>query len=211
MTEIIHHLKQFIDPEFLIQYGGLTLLAFIIFAETGLFFGFFFPGDSLLFIAGLMSGTTYLPTHIAVLVLTLCVAAFLGNTVGYLFGKKIGEALYDKPDSLLFKKKYITMTRDFYARHGGKAVILGRFAPFVRTFAPILAGTAGIDFKKFMLYNLIGALLWVPSFLLAGFLLGSTFPQVKDYLHYITAGIILVSLVPIIITFINEKRLNQNK
>ena len=211
MTEIIHNLKQFIDPEFLIQYGGLALLTFIIFAETGLFFGFFFPGDSLLFIAGLMSGTTYLPTNIIVMVLTLCVAAFLGNTIGYLFGKKIGEALYDKPDSLLFKKKYITMTRDFYAKHGGKAVIIGRFAPFIRTFAPILAGTAGIDFKKFMLYNLIGALLWVPSFLLAGFCLGKTFPQVKDYLHYITAGIILASLVPIVITFINEKRASQNK
>ena len=211
MTETLHNLMQIIDPEFLIKYGGISLLAFIIFAETGLFFGFFFPGDSLLFIAGLMSGTEYLPSHISLLVTILCVSAFLGNTVGYIFGKKIGEALYDKPDSLFFKKKYITMTRDFYAKHGGKAIILGRFAPFIRTFAPILAGTAGIDFKKFTLYNLIGAVLWIPTFLLAGFLLGKTFPQVKDYLHYITAGIILISLIPVVMTFINERKTSQNK
>lgn len=206
MNEIIEFAKHLIDPEFLIQYGGVGLLAFIIFAETGLFFGFFFPGDSLLFIAGLMCETEYLPTPIAILILTLCLAAIAGNSVGYIFGKKVGEALYDKPDSLLFKKKYITMTKDFYAKHGAKAIILGRFAPFIRTFAPILAGTANIDFKKFTLYNLIGAILWIPSFLLAGFLLGNTFPQVKDYLHYITAGIILLSLIPIAITFINERK-----
>jgi membrane-associated protein len=211
MTEIIETLKHLIDPEFLIKYGGIGLLMLIIFAETGLFFGFFFPGDSLLFIAGLMCGTEYLPTDISILLLSLCAAAFLGNTVGYLFGKKIGEALYDKSDSLLFKKKYITMTRDFYAKHGGKALILGRFAPFIRTFAPILAGTAGIDFKKFTLYNLIGAVLWIPSFLLAGYILRSTFPQVKDYLHYITAGIILLSLIPVVITFVKERKAFKTK
>ena len=111
MHEIIEFAKHLIDPKFLIEYGGLGLLAFIIFAETGLFFGFFFPGDSLLFIAGLMCETKYLPTPIIILILILCLAAFAGNSVGYIFGKKIGEALYDKPDSLLFKKKYITMTR----------------------------------------------------------------------------------------------------
>jgi membrane-associated protein len=211
MTELIETLKHLIDPEFLIQYGGLGLLIFIIFAETGLLIGFFFPGDSLLFIAGLMCGTPYLETNIYALISLLCISAIVGNTIGYLFGKKVGEALYDKPDSLFFKKKYITMTQDFYAKHGAKAVIFGRFAPFIRTFAPILAGTASIDFKKFTLYNIIGALLWVPSFLLAGFLLGKSFPQVKDYLHYITAGIILLSLIPVIITFIKERKAGQNK
>ena len=211
MAEVIHFFKHLIDAEYLIQYGGIGLLAFAIFAETGLFFGFLFPGDSLLLISGIMCNSPYLRIHILLLIFILIIAAILGNIVGYFFGKRVGETLYNKPDTFFFKKKYIVNTANFYAKYGGKTIIIGRFIPFIRTFAPMLAGVVGIDFKKFMVYNIIGAILWITSCLLLSYTLGKYFPDIKNYLHYIVGAIILLSAIPPLAIILNPKIANKNK
>ncbi len=208
MDIIINSFKHLNDPEFLIQYGGLTLLVISIFGETGLFFGFIFPSDSLLFISGIMCGTPYLHTSLSILIPALCLAAFIGNSTGYFVGKKMGQALNKKPDSLLFKRKYIDNTTEYYLKHGAKTITIGQFIPFIRTFSPVLAGTSGIAFKKFICYNALGGILWISSYILIGFFLGQIFPNLKDYLVYITAGIIGLSAIPIIITLVKK---SQNK
>ena len=206
MSELFEIFKNLINPEFIIQYGGITLLILVIFAETGLFFGFFLPGDSLLFTAGLFCGTAYLDINILTLIILLILAAFLGDNIGYFFGNKVGQKLFKRKDSFLFKQKYLEMTKAFYQKHGGKAVIFGRFFPIIRTFAPILAGAAGVEFKKFTLYNIIGALLWIPSFTLAGYFLVRIIPNIQDYLHYIILGVIAASVAPVAIAFIKGRK-----
>lgn len=193
--------KELTNPESIINYGGLALLLFVVFAETGLLIGFFLPGDSLLFTAGLLCGTGIFDTSIEALLLGLCIAGITGNMVGYWFGKRVGDKLFTKDDSWIFKKKYVTITDDFYKRHGGKTLILGRFLPIIRTFAPILAGVIKIDFKKFMLYNIIGCVAWVFSLTLIGYFLGKQYPQVKDYLGYIIIGLIAITTIPIVIKY----------
>ena len=158
-------LKQLTNPESIISYGGLWLLLFVVFAETGLLIGFFLPGDSLIFVSGLLCATKphLLHTSFPTLLFLLITAAVLGNCFGYWFGKKTGEKLYSKEDSFLFRKSHLKTTADFYNKHGGKALILGRFLPIIRTFAPILAGVIKINFKTFMLYNILGAIAWIGS------------------------------------------------
>lgn len=194
-------LKELTNPESIINYGGLALLLFVVFAETGLLIGFFLPGDSLLFTAGLLCGTGIFDTSIELLLGGLCVAGIAGNIVGYWFGKRAGERLFTKDDSFIFRKKYVTMTDDFYRRHGGKTLIIGRFWPIIRTFAPILAGVIRVDFKKFMLYNVIGCVAWVFSLTLTGYFLGREYPGVKDYLEYIVIGLIIITAIPIAIKY----------
>lgn len=196
---------EFLNPETIIQYGGLGLLLFIIFAETGLFFGFFLPGDSLLFIAGLLSGSKYLEVGLAVLIPSLFVAAISGSTVGYFTGRWAGDYLENKKDSLLFKKKYIVMTREFYLRHGKLALILGRFLPIIRTFVTILAGMARIRFSEFLLFNVIGALIWVLLMVLAGHWLGNIFPKLSDYLEVVVLVIIGISVIPVLVVWSKER------
>lgn len=198
-------LKELTNPESIINYGGLALLLFVVFAETGLLIGFFLPGDSLLFTAGLLCGTGVFDTSIEVLLLGLCIAGITGNMVGYWFGKRAGEKLFVKNDSLIFKKRYIKITDAFYKRHGGKTIILGRFLPIIRTFAPILAGVIKVDFRKFMFYNIIGCIGWVFSLTLIGYFLGREYPQVKEYLGYIIIALILLTAVPVVKTYIKEK------
>ena len=198
-------LKQLTNPESIIHYGGLALLLFVVFAETGLLIGFFLPGDSLLFTAGLLCGTGTFETNIILLVTGLCIAGITGNIFGYYFGKKVGAALFTKDDNLLFKKKYVELTYNFYLRHGGKTLILGRFLPIIRTFAPILAGVIKIDFKKFMLYNIVGCIAWVLTLTLIGYFLGVRFPVVKDYLEYIIISLIIVTSIPVVQTYLKEK------
>lgn len=209
MGDIIDLLGRSFNPEFLLQHGGLTLLLVIVFAETGLFFGFFLPGDSLLFTAGLLCGTKYLDTTIYVLLFSLCVAGIVGYLTGYFVGRRMGSALEQRPDSLLFKKSYLEATRAFYGRHGSLAFILGRFLPIVRTFVPILAGMIQINFRRFMLLNVIGCVAWVFSVVLAGYFLGKTFPVVKDYLEFIVLGMVILTSIPVIITFIKERKRSQ--
>ncbi|MEO6883827.1 MAG: VTT domain-containing protein [Bacteroidia bacterium] len=198
MSEVWEFLKQLTNPESIINYGGLLLLLFVVFAETGLFIGFFLPGDSLLFTSGLLCGMHIFNTSIFLLIFTLCLAAIIGNMTGFIFGYKAGEALFSKKDSLIFKQKYLQMTRDFYARHGGKTIIIGRFLPIVRTFAPILAGAIKIDFKKFFFYNVVGSVLWVFSLTLTGYFLGMKYPHAKNYLGTIVIAMILVTSIPIL-------------
>jgi membrane-associated protein len=181
---------------------------FVLFAETGLLIGFFLPGDSLVFVSGLLCATSphLLNVEIEVLMLLMSLAAIVGNMFGYYFGFKAGDKLYNKKDSLFFKKSHLLTTKAFYEKHGGKTIILGRFLPIVRTFAPILAGVIKIDFKKFMIYNVIGALAWINSIGLAGYFLGQKFPGIKAYLGYIIIGFIVITTIPVLRTYLKNRK-----
>jgi membrane-associated protein len=200
-------LLESINPENIIQYGGLGLLLLIIFAETGVFFGFFLPGDSLLFVAGLLCDTEYLDTNVTLLIVLLIIAAVSGSTVGYLTGRWAGNYLANKKDSIFFKKKYLDLTQAFYLKHGWMAFILGRFLPVVRTFVTILAGMVKIDFIKFLIFNILGASLWIVTMVLAGHFLGRIFPGISQYLEVIVVGMILISAIPVIITYLKNRKL----
>jgi membrane-associated protein len=207
MSEAWEFLKDLTNPQSIVRLG-LPLLLFVIFAETGLLIGFFLPGDSLVFISGLLCATSphLLKVNLVVLILCMCAAAISGNIVGYLFGKKVGPSLFKRDDSLFFKKRHLVATQAFYDRHGGKTLVLGRFLPYIRTFAPILAGVIRIDFKKFMLYNLSGALAWIGSICSIGYFLGKKYPQTIDYIGYIIIGLIIITTIPVITAYVNEKR-----
>jgi len=211
MQEKLLLFLDFLNPEELIRYGGFTLLILIIFAETGVFFGFFLPGDSLLFIAGLLSESEYLDVHVSVMIPVLVVAAVAGSTTGYFTGLWAGNYLKNRKENFFFKKKYLEMTHDFYERHGMMAFILGRFLPVIRTFVTILAGTVKINFPKFFIFNIVGATLWITSMVMAGNLLGKAFPDLPDYLEIIVVGMVLLSAVPVAITWFRARRkLRQN-
>lgn len=205
---MLDFLKQLTDPESIIHYGGLWLLLFVVFAETGLLVGFFLPGDSLIFISGLLCATKpdLLNTDFIPLILLLMSAAIIGNIFGYWFGKKVGGKLYSRPDSFLFKKRHLTTTKAFYDTHGGKALILGRFLPIIRTFAPILAGVIKIDFKKFMFYNIFGAIAWIGSIASIAYFLGKQFPAIENYIGYIVIGLIVITTIPVLITYLKSRK-----
>lgn len=211
MQEKLLLFLDFLNPEELIRYGGFTLLILIIFAETGVFFGFFLPGDSLLFIAGLLSESEYLDVHVSVMIPVLVVAAVAGSTTGYFTGLWAGNYLKNRKENFFFKKKYLDMTHEFYERHGMMAFILGRFLPVIRTFVTILAGTVKINFPKFFIFNIVGASLWITSMVMAGNLLGKAFPDLPDYLEIIVVGMVLLSAVPVALTWFRaRRRLRQN-
>ncbi len=206
MNETWQLIKDVLNPETIIRVGGIALLVFVIFAETGLMVGFFLPGDSLVFVAGLICGTEphLMDISIVTLASALSLAAIAGNLVGYYFGKKVGPALFTKDDNLIFKKRYLDVTRSFYERHGGKSLVLGRFLPIIRTFAPILAGVIKMDFKTFFLYSVVGGLLWIGSLSIAGYYLGRI-PGVKENIEWIVIGLVVITTVPIIRTYMKEK------
>ncbi|MCS7297394.1 MAG: VTT domain-containing protein [Bacteroidia bacterium] len=206
MQELLELFRQLIDPERIIQVGGLALVTAVVFAETGLMIGFFLPGDSLLFTVGLFCALRILPVPIGWVLLALTIAAIVGDQVGYWSGRYLGQRLFEKKDSPLFKRKYLDQTRAFYHRWGGSAIILGRFVPIVRTFAPILAGAVQFPLQTFIFYNVSGGLLWVLSLVLAGYGLGSAFPWLRKYVELIAVGIILLSLMPILRTWWKERQ-----
>src|SRR5512140_3474551 len=191
------------------QYGPwlYALLFVIIFAETGLVVLPFLPGDSILFISGTVVATAGLDVHI--LVGVLIVAAILGDTVNYSVGHYIGPRVFDKPDSRWFKQAHLRRTQEFYDRYGGVTIIIGRFVPIVRTFAPFLAGVAGMTYRKFLSFNVVGAVAWITSLVYAGYLFGNI-PWVKQNLSLIVIAIVVVSLFPAVSTFIKERR-ERNK
>lgn len=205
---MLDFLKTLTDPESIIKYGGLALLLFVIFAETGLFVGFFLPGDNLIFIAGLLCATKpeLLGVSFPLLLLLMMSAAIIGNMVGFWFGKKAGTKLYSRKDSFFFRKRHIEITKNYYEKHGGKTLILGRFLPIIRTFAPILAGVIQIDFKKFMLYNIIGAVAWIGGIGSIAFYLGKQFPQIENYLGYIFITLIILTAIPVMITYFKSRK-----
>jgi membrane-associated protein len=189
------------NPEMLIRYGGLTLLLVIIFAETGLFFGFFLPGDSLLFMAGLLSNSSYLQQPVYVVVASIITAAVAGTCVGYWFGRVTNEKLKLKKENWFYKKRYLDIAADFYTRYGMLAFIVGRFLPIVRTFVPILSGMVRIPFGSFLLYNFIGAVCWVGSMVFGGYLLGNAFPGLVEHVEFIVIGLVIVTAIPVVLTY----------
>ena len=203
---MLHTLKDtLLNPEWYIQMGGLYLILFVIFAETGLFVGFFLPGDSLLFVAGIyleQLAHKFYNVHYLVIILMITVAGILGNFVGYWFGKKSGPFIYQRKDTFFFKKKHLYTAQTFYEKNGALTIIAARFLPIIRTFVPIVAGVVKMDYKKFTLYNIIGSFAWVFSMMLAGHLLSRQFPWVKDRLEIIVILIILVTTLPVILRFI---------
>ena len=205
MHEIWDSLQHLVDPVKLLREGGFYLLLFVVFAETGLFFGFFLPGDYLLFLAGMFVATNKLDVSIYVLIAGLIAAAVAGNFVGYWFGKKTGPVLYQRNDSIFFKKRFLRAAEVYYKKQGAFALIMGRFIPIVRTFAPIIAGIVRLDFRKFALYNIIGAFLWISSLTLLGFFLGRRFEkEIDDYLLYIIVGFIVITSIPLILTYVKR-------
>ncbi|MDP4209486.1 MAG: VTT domain-containing protein [Bacteroidota bacterium] len=206
MENFLEILKQLVNPESIIVHGGLYLLLFVIFAETGLFFGFFLPGDSLVFTSGLLCATGLLPVSIPILILLIILAAVLGNFVGYLFGKKVGVLLFRRKSSFFFKHQHLVAARVFYYKHGGMALIICRFLPIVRTFAPIVAGIVKLNPRRFLLYNVIGAVLWINSLALCGYFLGIYVPNVKDYLGYIIIFLVVITTLPVMVSSLKRKR-----
>ena len=206
MQDFWNSLQHFIDPEKLLKEGGFYVVMFVIFAETGLFFGFFLPGDYLLFLAGMFVATGKLDVNIYLLIFGLCVSAIFGNFTGYWFGRKTGPVLYQRKDSFFFKKRYLKAAEAYYNKQGAFALIMGRFVPIVRTFAPIFAGVVKLDFRRFAFYNIVGAIVWIGSLTLLGYFLGKRFEkEINDYLLYIIIGFIVVTSIPLIITFVKKK------
>ena len=206
MEQFWEHLQNLTDARSIISKGGFFLLLIVIFAETGLFFGFFLPGDYLLVLAGLLCATGVMDMHISVLVLSLIAAGILGNYTGYWFGYRTGPVLFKRNESIFFKKRYVTMAEEFYAKYGGMALVLGRFFPIIRTFAPIFAGVVKMDVKKFTLFNFIGSITWVCTLTLTGFFLGRRYPEeIKYYLKYVVLGLIFITTAPLIFAYIRRR------
>jgi membrane-associated protein len=210
-----------LNPLFYIRNGGLWLMLFIVFAETGLMIGFFLPGDSLLFVAGIYSGSlvdTLIPggtgsdfIDVLILIILVSLCGILGNMLGYWFGKKSGPFLFTRKDTFFFKRKHLLRAKDFYDKHGGQAIVFARFLPIVRTFAPIIAGIVQMEWKRFMFYNIVGCVAWVASMLLAGHYLDKFFIRnfdfdLKQHLELIVLGIVLVTTLPVVYKLFFGKR-----
>jgi membrane-associated protein len=189
-------------PE-LIRWGGLIGLILIVFAETGLMVGFFLPGDSLLVTAGLFAAKGDL--NIWTLNISLILAAIVGDALGYWIGFRTGKALYSRPNSFFFRRDHLIKTHEFYEKHGGKTIIIARFMPIARTFAPVVAGAAEMTYRQFAIFNVIGAILWVTSMTLTGYFLGMAVPNLEDHLHIVVAIVIFLSLLPAIIAWLRAK------
>lgn len=213
--------KDLLNPEFYIVNGGLWLFLFIVFAETGLFAGFFLPGDSLLFVAGIYSNELITKglgvdvqsdfVHLSILTLLVIAAGVIGNAVGYWFGRKSGPALYNRKDSFLFKKKYLQQAHDFYEKNGAGTIVIARFLPIIRTFAPIVAGIVGMDKKKFSFYNIVGCVAWAITMLFAGhylykIILDKFNFDLKAHLEIIVLGIVAVTTLPVIYKLFFSKK-----
>ena len=214
MEFITDLLAQIPSIEEVIRWGGVLVLIAIVFAETGLLVGFFLPGDSLLVTAGLFAAAGDL--NVWLLLTTLTVAAIVGDAVGYYIGKKTGPLLFKREDSLLFKRKHLVRAHDFYEKYGGKTIVIARFVPIIRTFAPTVAGAAQMTYRKFVVYNVLGGFLWVWSMVLAGYklpaaislVIGREFTpeDVKRYLHIIIVVVVFLSILPAIIEWWRERR-----
>lgn len=187
----------------LIRSGGYVVLSAIVFAETGLFIGFFLPGDSLLFTAGLIASQGFFNVFYLMIVLSLM--AIIGDAVGYGIGFKAGAALYKRPDTLWFRRKHLLYAKEFYEEHGGKAIFLARFVPFARTFAPVVAGIAQMSYPRFASYNVFGGIFWVCSMTSAGFFLGS-FPWVRHNLEKVVLLIVFVSVLPLVVEYLRNRK-----
>lgn len=206
MIELFQNLT---NPDWIMQNGGLYIVLLVVFAETGLFVGFFLPGDSLLFITGMLIANVVIPGSSGLFpliywVMLISVAGILGNYLGYWFGRRFGGLLQQK-DGRLFKRKYLQQAHDFYDKRGGGAIILARFLPVIRTFAPIVAGMVKMNGRKFSLYNILGSFIWVGSITGAGFLLGEN-AWVQENLDKIILGIVIITTAPVLIKFLSSRK-----
>jgi membrane-associated protein len=188
----------------LVRWGGYLVLVAIVFTETGLLVGFFLPGDSLLITAGLVAATGQL--NIWWLNILLILAAVAGDSVGYAIGWRAGPRLFTRPKSMLFNPRHIDRTRAFYARHGAKTIVIARFVPIIRTFAPVVAGVGQMEYRRFVFYNIAGGVAWVTSMTWAGYLLGQAVPNIGDQIHVVVGIVILLSLIPILVELVRERR-----
>jgi membrane-associated protein len=207
LESIRHFLHSLYDPEGLkqlISWGGPSLVCAIIFVETGLFVGFFLPGDSLLVTAGIFAGQNVIPLRWLLLPGILC--AIAGDQLGYWIGRSAGPALYRREDSLFFRRSHLQRAHDFYEKYGGRAVILARFVPIVRTFCPPVAGAAKMRYSTYLIYDICGGTLWIGSMLIGGYIAGSRIPNIGKYLHYIIGTIIFLSILPPIIGYLRSRR-----
>ncbi len=216
LSQLFHQLKDLLDPKIIIEtllakgglfvYGGLI---FIVFAETGLAAGFFLPGDSLLVVAGLFAATGKL--SLAILLSTLVLAAIIGDTVGYYTGAKIGPRIFSRKESLFFKPSHLQKAHSFYEKYGGKTIIIARFIPFVRTFAPIVAGAAQMPYRSFIFFNITGGFLWVFSMILSGYFLGSLLKSklginLDEHIEWVVIVVVTLSLMPPVIEYLKSRR-----
>lgn len=204
--EFLHRIR---DVQGLIQWGGLIGITAIIFAETGLLIGFFLPGDSLLVSAGLLASKGLFDVYLLGLVLS--VASILGNSAGYYVGKVTGPRLFTREDSLLFNRKHLHRAHDFYQRHGGKTIVLARFMPIIRTFVPVVAGMAQMEYRRYTLYNVVGGLLWIWAMLFIGYFLGRYIPGVDRHIEMVIVIVIFLSLLPGLIGWLRARRGAQTK
>lgn len=216
LIDFLHQLKEFLNPKAILDFflgRGLPItylaLIAIVFAETGLAFGFFLPGDSLLVVAGLFAAAGKL--NVFILLSTLFVAAVIGDAVGYYSGLKLGPKIFTRQKSLIFRPSHLQKAREFYEKYGGKTIIIARFVPVVRTFAPIVAGAANMPYRKFLTYNIFGGLLWVASMILAGYFLGNVVEsafgiKLEDHIEKVVVVVVLLSLVPPLFEFLKSRR-----
>lgn len=214
--ELFHQLREYLNPkviiEMLLAKGDIIVyvgLVFIVFAETGLAVGFFLPGDSLLVVAGLFAAAGKL--NLAVLLSALFVAAVAGDAVGYYTGAKLGSRLFSRQKSLLFKPSHLLKAHAFYEKYGGKTIIIARFVPIIRTFAPIVAGAAGMPYRSFVLFNVVGGLAWVASMILTGYFLGNLLKSrfgidLDEHIEWVVIVVVLLSLIPPFIEYLKSRR-----
>ena len=203
LLELLHFLR---DPRALVQAAGYVGLTAIIFTETGLLVGFFLPGDSLLVTAGLLASQPEFGLNVYVMGVLLSIAAIVGDTVGYHIGRVSGPRIFSREDSLFFHKKHLLRAQEFYERHGGKTIVLARFMPIVRTFAPVVAGVGNMKYRTFIAYNVFGGIFWVWSMLFTGYFLGRLVPGIEEHIEKIIILVIFLSILPGIIAWLRERR-----
>ena len=211
LESLFHFLRSLFDPEGLkelIRSGGPALICSIVFVETGLFVGFFLPGDSLLITAGIFAAAAAIPLPSLLLkwLLPVIFCAIVGDQLGYWIGRSTGPALYKREDSLFFRRSHLQRAHDFYEKYGGRAVILARFVPIVRTFCPPVAGAARMPYGRYLVFDIFGGIFWVVAMILGGYSLGRSVPNIGKYIHYVIAVVVLVSILPAVIGVLKSRK-----
>ncbi|MGL4629741.1 MAG: DedA family protein [Leadbetterella sp.] len=206
MDSIIAFFEQIMSSKEIIQTGGLFAIVMVVYIENGIFFGFFLPGDYLLFLSGVFASTGLLKVGFVTLATYVCIAAILGTFTGYLTGRFFGDKITNRKDSLFFKQKYLQKTNQYFEKYGSWTLIIARFLPIVRTFAPIIAGVVKMNFLKFSAYNLLGGLVWTSTLVGSGYFLGQKYPWIQDYVHYIILFFLGVTTFTLIRGFFSAKK-----